>query len=248
MKKILALILAMCLLCMMAVGTTLTYFTDEDGDVNTMVVGKVEIEQIEQKHDENGALVNSAANADGITSLGRLYPYTGGAAVDGWFSTANNAVDKIVTVKNTGSEAAYVRTIFAFEMMAIKDANDQITGWNNPFDNADGKVEIRLNGAVTMTDVTFKKGNVQYVVGYCTYEDALAKNATTAPSLKQFYLDSSVGNAFADAIGGSYEILVISQAVQTQGFTAEGSKTVAQTALDKAFGEINAANAAKWFD
>lgn len=251
MKKTLAIILAMALLCIMAVGTTLSYFTDEDFDQNTMTVGKVEIEQIEQKRNENGALVNLAADDDGVTSLGRLYPYTGRAAVEGWFSTANNAVDKIVTVKNTGSEAAYVRTVFAFEMMkkVTKGANDEdIITWENPI--AD---EIVLNhNGINMTTVEIVKEDTHYIVGYYIYNDVLAANTTTTtPSLKQVYLDSEVGNDFSDAIGGEYEILVLSQAVQTQGFAEAGGKTAAEVALDTAFGAITAENAteiAKWFN
>ena len=79
----------------------------------------------------------------------------------------------------------------------------------------------------------------------------MAKDETTASSLKQIYLDRSVGNEFSDAIGHSYEILVLSQAVQTQGFAAADGKTAAQVALDTAFGEITVANTAKiagWFN
>lgn len=241
MKKTLAMVLALALLCVLAVNSTLSYFTDTAAAANTMTVGKVDIEQIEQKHDENGALVNLAANADGVTSLGRLYPYTGGAAVDGWFSTANNAMDKIVTVKNTGSEAAYVRTLFAFE--AVNGADPIATSIIQA--NFSGPSVGALK-AETTTPIKVK--GVQYFVYSFTYDAALASGATSAASLKQFYLDSSVGNGFADAIGGSYEILVISQAVQTQGFAAAGGKTAAQVALDTAFGEVNAANAATWFN
>ena len=228
MKKILALILAMCLLCITAVGTTLTYFTDTDADVNTMTVGKVDITQNET--DRTGTALDTA-------SL-KLYPVTADPDTDGLVPIANNGVDKFVNVTLAeDSGDAYVRTIFAFELKA---------DGTSPVGN---ELQLITDSVIMMTDVKFEKGGVKYVIGVCAYDAPLTQtNKTSAYSLKQVYLKKDVGNEFSDAVGGSYEILVISQAVQTQGFTAEGSKTVAQTALDKAFGEINAANAAKWFD
>ena len=58
------------------------------------------------------------------------------------------------------------------------------------------------------------------------------------------YLASTVENDFSDAIGGSYEVLVLSQAVQAKGFTGDNAAT---TALNAAFGEVNATNAYNWF-
>ena len=82
MKKTLAFILAVALLCIMAVGTTLTYFTDTDFDKNTMTVGKVEI--IQNETDRTGA----ALDADSL----KLYPVTGAPAADGLVPVANNGV------------------------------------------------------------------------------------------------------------------------------------------------------------
>ena len=216
MKKVLAIILAIALLCIIAVGTTLSYFKDEAYDINTMSVGNVKIEQYEKDRSGN------AIDNDGL----KLYPVTSGL-VDGLIPVANNGVDKVVTVKNTGSENAYVRTIFAFELK-----NDG----KSPIDN-----EVMLvQSGITMTNVTFTKDGVQYIIGVCNY-GLLKAGETTVPSLKQVYLASTVGNEFYDAVGNSYNILVLSQAVQTQGFAD------AATALNTAFGEVTTANVTGWF-
>ena len=219
MKKKLAIVLAMALLCIMAVGTTLTYFTDTTAvKKNTMTVGKVGITQ----------KINGVEN--GLSDV-PLFPVTVNAD-----STLNNVVDLAVTVTmDAASQNAYVRTIFAFEMEKVDGQ------WVNPFTN---DVTLVDNG-IQMTNVEFMKDEVKYVVGYYTYSTVLEAGNTTDPSLKQVYLNSSVGNEFSAAVNGQYEILVRSQAVQTKGF---GS---AQTALDTAFCAITTENTteiASWFN
>lgn len=193
MKKKLALALAALLLCTLAVGTTLTYFTDTDYDKNVMTVGKVEIEQVEA-FDE--------ANAN-------LLPYTGvitpGAALD----VAKNAITKTVVVKNTGSEAAYIRTLIAFEAV---NGEDPI---------AKGIIHAQYNDATVGAWAYVNKievGGVTYFVYSFTYTGPLAKNTESAPSLVAIALDGAQGNAFSDAIVGKYDVLVLSQAVQAAGF------------------------------
>lgn len=231
MKKTLAILLAMALLCMMAVGTTLTYFTDTDSDENTMAVGNVGITQNET--DRKG----TALDTDSL----KLYPVTADPDTDGLVPIANNGVDKFVNVTLAADSGdAYVRTIFAFELKA--DGTSPVGT----------ELKLITDSVITMTDVEFEKGGVNYVVGVCTYDAPLTMtNKDSAYSLKQVYLGKDVDNKFFAAVGNSYEILVLSQAVQTQGFAGAEGKTAAQVALDTAFGEITAANAdeiAGWFN
>ena len=224
MRKTLAFILAVALLCIMAVGTTLTYFTDTDFDKNTMTVGNVGITQYEK--DRYGAQIDDDAL--------KLYPATAGVATDGLVPAANNGVDKFVTVKlDDNSENAYVRTVFAFEMMKVDG------GWKSPI--AD-KVILVDNG-IQMTNIEIEKNGVHYIVGVCTYDGVLTKGDTTAPSLKQVYLASNVGNEFSTAVDGSYEILAVSQAVQSTGFANAADAFAAAFP----YGENNA-NVANWFN
>lgn len=88
-KKIVSLALAVCLIAIAAVGT-LAYFTDKDTATNTFTVGNVAIDLIEQQKTDNG-LADFDQNK-------KLLPGTSDV----------NAVSKIVTVKNTGANDAWV--------------------------------------------------------------------------------------------------------------------------------------------
>ena len=233
MKKALAFILAVALLCIMAVGTTLTYFTDTKGNVNTMTVGEVKITQNED-----------------FTPNAHLYPYIGEVPTTGDYSLASNAVTKTVTVTNSGSEAAYVRTLFAFE--AVNGADPIATGvihanYNTAVDannNAIGTWEKAAKDPITIT----RNGtSTTYYIYSFTYAQAInPKNGTTPAettphSLKQIALDSEQDNSFYGYVGNEYTVLVLSQAVQTAGFgTADAAFTAAFP--------INGGNLVSWFD
>ena len=90
-KKITALCLCVALLAIAVVGASLAYFTDTKSAKNTFSVGNVKIDLIEQEKTVNG-LVDFKQDKT-------LVP---GKSNDG------NAVSKIVTVKNTGDNAAWV--------------------------------------------------------------------------------------------------------------------------------------------
>ena len=90
-KKLTAIALVVALLAVAVIGGTLAYFTDTDSAKNTFTVGNVKIDLIEQEKTEQG-LVNFKQDK-------LLVP---GKSNDG------NAVSKIVTVKNTGKNDAWV--------------------------------------------------------------------------------------------------------------------------------------------
>ena len=243
MKKKLAIILVVCLICLLAVGTTLSYFTDSDGATNTMTVGKVAITQHEYYRNAEGVATEWHPE-NGTAYAPRLYPFTGTDTMNDtykidnvdykMYDTNKNAIDKIVTVSlDADSEAAYVRTLFAFEAVGETKTNpigDAI--FLNI--NSDGGVwEQCKNGEQA---ITFEKDNVTYYLYSYTYKEKLT-TGTTVPSLLQFYLDNEAGNEFS---GGSYNILVLSQGVQAQGFDS------ATEALNAAF-PYDAAKIAGWF-
>lgn len=222
MKKALAIVLAMALLCIISIGGTLTYFTSTDYDKNTMTVGKVEIEQ------------NETFNQNSP-----LRPYIGEATLEnGLYDVDKNAVTKEVTVKNVGSETAYIRTLFAFEVVNGKD----------PLDSTNTIIHANVNtGAGSWTKVSVnpivvtKDGvTVTYVVYAFTYNATYGENTITPASLKQIALDCRQDNAFYDYVGSEYNILVLSQAVQTAGFaTAEAAFAAAFSITDE--------NLTSWF-
>ena len=88
-KKIVSLALAVCLIAIAAVGT-LAYFTDKDAETNTFTVGNVAIDLIEQQ--------KGAQGLEDFKDGKVLVPGTSDV----------NAVSKIVTVKNTGANDAWV--------------------------------------------------------------------------------------------------------------------------------------------
>ena len=90
-KKLTAVALVVCMLAIMLVGASLAYFTDTKSAENTFTVGNVEIALIEQQASKNG-----------LVAFEQGKPLVPGTSKDG------NAVSKIVTVKNTGNNDAWV--------------------------------------------------------------------------------------------------------------------------------------------
>ena len=89
-KKLIAISLVVAMLAVAIVGGSLAYFTDTKSATNTFTVGNVKIDLIEQQKGANG-LENFVPNKT-------LLPGT----------SDKNAVSKIVTVKNTGANDAWV--------------------------------------------------------------------------------------------------------------------------------------------
>lgn len=271
-KKLTASVLCLALLLIMLLGSTLAWFTDESGATNTMTVGNVKIQQYQKDRSNNA-----------FDPVQKMFPAVinnglGGTVSkqDGFWNTneINNEIDNIVTVENIGSEAAYVRTLFAFEMMkkVTKDTNgNDVITWENPLTNVvNDPAEVVLNVNETVdqngnpaqfidfatgiviyqyNDATFggdsSNAVAAYVIGIYTYKEALAASTTTnpsisAPSLLQFYLAGHVNNDFSAAVGGHYDILVLSQAVQEAGFTS------ADLAFNAAL-PLNVDNLTAWF-
>lgn len=245
-KSILLTGLSMVLVAALSIAGTVAYLQDDDSAVNVMTLGNVSIEQIEQERDANGKLVpfTQAKPAYPAVYDGTSIPYADPADYpvpndEAWKVVEDNAnvVDKFVTVKNTGKTAAFVRTIIAFEVG--KDAvNDPYMHLVCNSNSEVSCVWATENGEKFVIEI---KG-AYYKICVFTYTDALAPGKTTIPSVKQIYLDKTATNEVCAAYGEAFEILVLSQAIQAAGFAD------AQTALNAGFGEVNAANAAEWFN
>jgi len=248
-RKILTLALTLCMVAILAVGGTLAYFTDTDYNKNVMTLGNVKIDQIEK--DRNG---------EDFADDKVLYPVTADISgdVNEWIANEPNVVDKIVTVKNLGKTTAYVRTLFAFEAgdEEYEIAGTDLLGGEYIHFAYAGKNQIKFStvqAANDGKDVYFTKDGTRYVVGVAYYPQssatdtegpkvsAIAAGAETDPSLKAVWLVSKAGNEFYDYAGDKYDILVLSQAVQTEGFAT------AEAAFDASFGELTQENIEKWF-
>ena len=196
-KKILSIALIVAMIAVIAAGS-LAYFTDKDAAENTFTVGNVNINLIEQERDAQGKLQNFTQNK-------KLYPIVGsaqGEKDDLGMPTAKNYVDKIVTVKNTGSEAAYIRAYFAIPS-ALDDGYETFNaGLNVLHFNFGNKV---VNGAVSSTEGAewiWMHGNkwnyfetvidgIKYNVYYADYATTVAAGETTEQFIQGVYLDKS---------------------------------------------------------
>ena len=162
--------------------------------------------------------------------------------------TSKNAQDKFVTVENTGKSDAYVRTVIAFEIGSLDAGRFPAVIRRSSFMSDQGVWEVNDIGIVEID------GNNYYVSEYI-YEGAkslggvhengvLPAGDTTYPSLCQVYMTASATNEDCEKIdgnnNGTYDILVVSQAVQVAGFAD------AKTALNTAFGK-SSEKAAEWF-
>ena len=96
-KKVLTICLIVALAATAIIGGTLAYFTDIDKADNTFVTGNVKIELQENFGDNDPKTPE------------KLLPATGSAQA----GTLKNGITKEVTVKNIGTEDAYVRVHIA---------------------------------------------------------------------------------------------------------------------------------------
>lgn len=292
MKKFIAMVLAVVLVAGLSIGGTMAYLQDSEKTQNTMVMGKVEIDQQEYQrvqNDDGTYKIDTIDNRDsyvleefdqdkpllpaiipnGGTVGGVKWDYDsvpvrmsqvnshGGAQV---FNTPN-AVDKFVVVKNTGKTDAYVRTLIAFEI-GSKNYDEVMENLISTEIRSGTEANGRFPWTVVGAEVFNIDGNSYYCYelvytgamtssGWKHENGVLPAGETTYPSLCQVYMAAEATNEDVVALDGNnngkYDILVLSQAVQADGWKAADEKHVAEFALDTAFGEVNATNLAIWF-
>lgn len=187
---------------------------------------------------------NGSQNASGSGSHQQSWGEVGASGSNQLFDdSVKNVQDKFVFVKNTGKSDAYVRTLIAFEQGGV--AADEFKNVIMTNTNVD-------HWAWETVAADVEIGGNKYLVKSATYlgpksnpTGILAPEAVSYPSLLQIYMKPQASNEDVVAIdgnnNGTYDILVLSQAIQTQGFED------ASSALNTGFGELNAKNCAEWF-
>ena len=154
------------------------------------------------------------------------YDGAGQEVTDGNFGKLlpGTEVDKVVKVKNVGISDCYTRTLVAFQVIG---------------NNASYNYEYDLQGGYYAIDkdVFITVDNVKYEVIEFLHNDAIAKD-TQVTSLTKVGMSAGATNA---DMPGEYKVLVLSQAVQTEGLAN------AEEALDTAFGNVSATMATVWF-
>ena len=166
--------------------------------------------------------------------------YPGG---NGLWENLNNVQDKFVFVKNTGTTDAYYRTIILLEADTT-GATNSITGQSLIHLNTNSHSQFTwANNTGDITDETMvvTVNGKKYTVEVATCNVALEPGKISRPSLLQIGMDQEATNEYVAQFGETYDVLVLSQAVQTAGFEN------ANDALNTAFGEVTAENVQNWF-
>lgn len=237
-KKILSIALVVAMVAVIAAGS-LAYFTDKDSATNTFTSGNVNIDLIEQERGANGTLQNFTQNQV-------LMPIVGSAQGEKdelGQPVAENYIDKIVTIQNTGKSGAYVRAYFAIPS-ALDDGYETFNaGANILHFNFGNKV---VNGAVSSTEGTewiWTHGDkwnyfettidgVAYNVYYADYYQILPAGETTKQFVSGVYLDNHVDmkdgkyidtrfpGADLSVLEGNVNCPVYAVAVQADGFAS----------------------------
>ena len=217
-KSTLIMVLSLVLSLALAAGGTLAYLTDEDGDINVMTVGNVQIVQNEQQRVDQG---EANSELEEFEQNKNMMPIVDKGMqkiaqdVNGWEikirdeDTYRNYVDKIVSVTNTGNSDAYVRTLLAFPTKGY-DSNelafDEWLHWNYVSDTdttpnngwmwgtEENGVEWPNNTKDWNAFYNVEINGEEYTVYIATNEDVLAAKKTTAPTLVGMFLDAAVDN------------------------------------------------------
>lgn len=248
-KKILAIVLCVAMLAIAIVGGTMAYFTDTDADVNVMALGNVKI--VQNETDRNGGayvdgqkLLPCVKGEGYLSKDGTMTDTDGKTTLAIWDKSIHNEIDKFVSVTNGGTEDAYVRTILAFETVRsyVEGSSTEYTDLHDHFFLMNGDYTYLKDDAGNFVYATID--GTEYVLAVKTYTEPLKAGETTTASLRQFALTWEAGNEVYDFFGESYDILVLSQAVQVVGFETAG----AETALNEGFGEVTPENVVTWFN
>ena len=234
-KKIIVISAAVALLALLAMSTSLAWFSDNDEITNVFTVGSVKIEQNEVGAD-GGAFVQDQ-------DLMPIVNVNNPAADE-------NYIPKIVDVTSTGENPAYVRTHIAIPTKLVGTLKLQLSDSTKWIPATTYESTTSVDGvdytvySFTYTDA-LNKGNVTDDLLLGVYVDAktdLKDNpATTEADLEFCYFDDATGEYVftgyvawkADGTASEkVNVLVATQACQSQGFTE------AQTALDTVFASI----------
>lgn len=144
--------------------------------------------------------------------------------------------NKVVTIENTGSVDCYFRTLFAFEDGADHAASD----WMHMGTDLDEVKDFKYPGLNITVD------GIEYEVLYAIYPSALEAGKTSEKVLHSVWADAvKHDNAWRESVGDQYNVIVLTQAVQADGW-AEG--TTPEQALNTAFpGITDTATVQGWF-
>ena len=180
-SRLFALLVALCVLATISAGT-MAYFRVEDTSYNVITTGGVEIELVETQVDEDGNVSEFPGKVEGVMP--------------------GQKVSKIVSIKNTGTEAnGKDHPVFArmkLDVQIVDEKNDATT-----LDVENVVLEIDTANWLTRDPDD----------GYYYYARALGPGEITEPLLKNVTLKPHVGNEYMNA---TITIGVQAEAVQAE--------------------------------
>lgn len=225
-KKVLSIALIVALIAIVVSGS-LAYFTDRDEVNNTFTIGSVKIEIYE----------NDAATESDTIPFGKLTP-----VVKDVPSEDESYFKKVVDVKNVGSNDAYIRTHIAIPTALINylQLDVSIAGWDYVGSSTAGEYTVYTydhQTAVASGDFTAELLQGAYLKSNVDLEeDANGDMVFILRDADGNKTDTSTFVAHTKNPDGSYtsanvNILIASQAIQTEGFDGNVTK-----ALNSGFG------------
>lgn len=246
-KKITALCLCVALLAVAVVGASLAYFTDNDQVDNTFTAGSVKIQLIEE---QSNADHTGFVPYDGDKVLMPIVGSAQGEKYPNGQPAAENYIDKVVTIKNTGNSAAWIRAYYAVPSDLDDGFGETFNAGMNilhgNFGNVDGRTTYenewkwKNNGKWQYFETVMD--GVSYNVYFADYYQPLEAKDTTVQLICGVYLDKNVDmkdgkyidprhpDADLSILEGTVHYPVFAVAVQADGFDS------AAAAMDAAFG------------
>ena len=234
-KKITALCLCVALLAVAVVGASLAYFTDNDQADNTFTAGSVKIKLIEE---QSNADHTGFVPYDGEKVLMPIIGSAQGEKYPNGQPAAKNYIDKVVTIKNTGNSAAWIRAYYAVPSDLDDGFGETFNAGMNilhgNFGNVDGRTTYenewkwKNNGKWQYFETVMD--GVSYNVYFADYYQPLAADDTTVQFICGVYLDKNVDmkdgkyidprhpKADLSILEGKVKYPVFAVAVQAEGF------------------------------
>lgn len=231
-KRILSIALVVAMVALAAVGS-LAYFKDTDSRTNTMTIGdgvEIAIEEKTYDYEENAWVDYSSLT---------LYPMSN---TDGFY-----ALNKSVRTNNTSeTEAAYIRTIVLFEKNALisEDFTNSggccVPGLHYRYHANNSLLANKVHGVKPeqLSETVEYDGVEYYVVVFTEVEEIPVAASEQVRSISSVWMDENVTEEIAKGWGETVDVIVLSQAIQTE------SLTHAEAMI--ALGEVNEANITAW--
>lgn len=242
MKRAIILVIALAVALSCVISGTTAFFTDSVTARGVIKSGNIDVAQIEKMRDGSGLVDYDQRRSlypavyDQILQ-GSYESYIGAVAstkdsekktthtFNVWKSDISGAHDKMVFVENVGSNPFYFRTVFAFAAKDSPAIDDSLKQIDHILLNKNDKDYIwKSHGSALIDGKNYVLLSATYnwnqgANGEVKYENALPgtlpAGKISEPSLIQVLMDKNAQNDYVKYFGEEYEILVVTQAIQT---------------------------------